>query len=86
MTLKRPLRKEIRGNKLDFLDKINPGIDLIHPYEPGKSVSDVVKKYQLEKIIKLSSNENTRGPSSKVVRTIKNFNDWHVILTAMGKH
>ena len=78
MTLKRPLRKEIRGNKLDFLDKINPGIDLIHPYEPGKSVSDVVKKYQLEKIIKLSSNENTRGPSSKVVRTIKNFNDWHV--------
>lgn len=78
MTLKRPLRKEIRGNKLDFLDKINPGIHLIHPYEPGKSVSDVVKKYQLEKIIKLSSNENTRGPSSKVVRTIKNFNDWHV--------
>ena len=78
MTLKRPLRKEIRGNKLDFLDKINPGIDLIHPYEPGKSVSDVVKKYQLEKIIKLSSNENTRGPSLKVVRTIKNFNDWHV--------
>lgn len=63
---------------MDFLDKINPGIDLIHPYEPGKSVSDVVKKYQLEKIIKLSSNENTRGPSSKVVRTIKNFNDWHV--------
>ena len=55
MILKRPLRKEIRGNKLDFLDKINPGIDLIHPYEPGKSVSDVVKKYQLEKIIKLSS-------------------------------
>ena len=63
---------------MDFLDKINPGIDLIHPYEPGKSVSDVVKKYQLEKIIKLSSNENTRGPSSKVVRTIKKFNDWHV--------
>ena len=50
---------------------------MIHPYEPGKSVSDVVKKYQLEKIIKLSSNENTWS-LFKVVRTIKNFNDWYV--------
>ena len=51
---------------MNYLKYINPGIDSIKPYEPGKSVEDVTKKYNLDKIIKLASNENSLGPSPKV--------------------
>ena len=85
MTLRKPFRKEIRGNKLDFLDKINPGIDLIHPYEPGKSVTDVLEQYDLDKIIKLSSNENSRGPSPKVLDVTQSYNSWHIYPDGDGR-
>ena len=50
---------------MNYLKYINPGIDSIKPYEPGKSVDDVTKKYNLDKIIKLASNENSLWPSPK---------------------
>ena len=83
--MRKPFRKEIRGNKLDFLDKINPGIDLIHPYEPGKSVTDVLEQYDLDKIIKLSSNENSRGPSPKVLDVTQSYNSWHIYPDGDGR-
>lgn len=36
------------------------------PYQPGKSVDDVKKEYQLNKIVKLASNENPFGCSENV--------------------
>lgn len=37
------------------------------PYQPGKSIESVKKEYNLEKIVKLASNENPFGCSPKVM-------------------
>lgn len=70
---------------MNYLKYINPGIDSIKPYEPGKSVDDVTKKYNLDKIIKLASNENSLGPSPKVIDVINNFKDIHLYPDGDGK-
>ncbi|MBS4191031.1 histidinol-phosphate transaminase [Bacillus sp. FJAT-49705] len=41
------------------------------PYQPGKSIDDVMRQYGLEKIVKLASNENPFGCSEKVIAAIK---------------
>jgi len=41
------------------------------PYQPGKSIESVKKQYQLEKIVKLASNENPFGCSTKVFSAIQ---------------
>ncbi|WP_438318452.1 histidinol-phosphate transaminase [Sporosarcina sp. FA9] len=33
------------------------------PYKPGKSIKEVLNQYQLEKVVKLASNENPYGPA-----------------------
>jgi len=39
-------------------------------YKPGKSVEDITKEFGLSRVVRLSSNENTFGPSPKAVKTI----------------
>ena len=63
---------------MDYLNYINPGIESINPYEPGKSIEEVMEKYNLKEIIKLASNENSLGPSPKVLKVINNFKDIHL--------
>jgi histidinol-phosphate aminotransferase len=41
------------------------------PYQPGKSIETVKKQYQLEKIVKLASNENPFGCSKNVLAVIQ---------------
>ena len=41
-------------------------IENIEPYKPGLSEKDIKLKYNLEKFVKLASNENPYGPSDKV--------------------
>ena len=43
----------------------------LHAYQPGMQIADVKKKYNLEKIVKLASNENPYGYSKKVDEYIK---------------
>lgn len=45
---------------------INEQIATINPYEPGKPLKEVEREYQLSNVIKLASNENPIGFSSKV--------------------
>ena len=40
-------------------------------YRPGKSISSVEKQYNIKNVIKLASNENPFGPSSKALKTVK---------------
>lgn len=47
-----------------------PEIRDISAYEPGKPIEDVMKEYNLEKVIKLASNENPLGLSDKVKEAI----------------
>ena len=83
--LKMYLKNEIRVNEMDFLKHINPGINTISSYDPGKSISDVLEKHDLDKIIKLSSNENSRGPSPKVLDVTHTYNNWHLYPDGDGK-
>ncbi|WP_430786501.1 histidinol-phosphate transaminase [Virgibacillus flavescens] len=42
-------------------------------YQPGKSIDEVMEQYQLDSIVKLASNENPYGHSSKVNAALKDF-------------
>jgi histidinol-phosphate aminotransferase len=46
----------------------------LKPYQPGKSIDEVKKTYNLKEIIKLASNENPFGSSSNVLKAIQNVN------------
>jgi len=37
----------------DLFDYLNEGISDLHPYEPGRSIEDVIAEYQPEKIVKI---------------------------------
>ena len=58
--------------------KINRQIESIKPYEPGRPIEEVALQYGLEKVIKLASNENPLGFSSRVdaavLKAIENMN------------
>ncbi|WP_251554164.1 histidinol-phosphate transaminase [Neobacillus muris] len=41
------------------------------PYKPGKSIDSVKREYNLDKIVKLASNENPFGSSKKVLETLQ---------------
>ena len=43
----------------------------IRPYVPGRPVKDVMQEFQIERVIKMASNENPIGPSPKAVTAIQ---------------
>ncbi len=47
----------------DFYALATPGVRGLHPYEPGKPVSELQRELGLGDIVKLASNENPLGPS-----------------------
>lgn len=48
-----------------------PGLDNLSPYVPGTPIEEVQRKYGLEDVIKLASNENPLGPSPRAIKAIK---------------
>lgn len=50
-----------------FCDQVLPQIQGIHPYIPGKPVSELQRELGLSHIVKLASNENPLGASSAVI-------------------
>lgn len=56
---------------MQFCDAVQPQILGIHPYVPGKPVSELQRELGLTKVSKLASNENPLGASSKVVSAIQ---------------
>ena len=42
----------------------------LSPYKPGKTIESVQRKFNLQNIIKLASNENPIGPSSKSIAAV----------------
>lgn len=43
------------------------------PYQPGKSAEDIKKQYNIDRIIKLASNENPYGFSPQIRQALKDF-------------
>ena len=58
-----------------LLDHLNKGISDLSPYEPGRSIDDVVAEYQPERVVKLASNENPLGPSPKAIEALSGTNN-----------
>lgn len=46
-------------------------LDSLNTYVPGKPIEEVQKEYQLDKVIKLASNENPLGTSPKAIEALK---------------
>ena len=61
-----------------LLNYLNKGISDLHPYEPGRSIDEVVAEYKPDKVVKLASNENPLGPSPKAIETLALSNDLHL--------
>lgn len=51
--------------------QVSEFIKNLKPYVPGRSIEEVQRQYGLKEIIKLASNENALGPSSKVVEAVQ---------------
>ncbi|WP_409298082.1 histidinol-phosphate transaminase [Peribacillus sp. SCS-26] len=45
----------------------------LKPYQPGRSIDDVKQQYGLDKIVKLASNENPFGCSSRAEEVMKDY-------------
>jgi histidinol-phosphate aminotransferase len=58
--------------------KVRKSIFRLEGYVPGKSREYVRKKYGIERVIKLSSNENPYGASRKAIEALGEFKDLHV--------
>jgi histidinol-phosphate aminotransferase len=48
-----------------------PGVKALHPYEPGKPISELERELGLTGIIKLASNENPLGTSPKALAAMR---------------
>jgi histidinol-phosphate aminotransferase len=42
----------------------------LHPYEPGRSIDEVRRAYNLDRVAKLASNENPLGPSPQAIEAL----------------
>ena len=54
---------------MKYLSNVNPGIDQIAPYQPGKPVETLERELGITDGVKLASNENPLGPSPRSCAT-----------------
>ncbi len=52
--------------------KIPKHIQQLKPYKAGKPIEELMREKNIQKVVKLASNENPLGPSPKAVEAIKN--------------
>lgn len=56
----------------DYIQLAMPGVQQLHPYQPGKPIEELQRELGLDDVIKLASNENPLGPGKKALAVIKN--------------
>lgn len=56
---------------IDFRKLANVGVRNLTPYQPGKPIEEVERELGIKSVIKLASNENPLGPSSKAIVAAK---------------
>lgn len=56
---------------IDFQALANPGVRNLHPYVPGKPISELERELGISNIVKLASNENPLGISPKARAAIE---------------
>jgi histidinol-phosphate aminotransferase len=50
--------------------RINPGVQKVRPYVPGKSIAEVTRERGLKDVLKMASNENALGMSPKALEAL----------------
>lgn len=55
-------------NRFELL--ATPGVQALHPYQPGKPIEELQREYGVSEVIKLASNENPLGPSPGVLAAL----------------
>lgn len=55
----------------DFAALAVPGVQALHPYEPGKPVETLERELGIREAVKLASNENSLGPSPRAVEAAR---------------
>jgi len=55
----------------DIFKLATPGVQGLHPYQPGKPIEELEREYGIKNVIKLASNENPLGPSPVVLKAIQ---------------
>ena len=68
--------------KPSFIELARPQVQSVQPYQTGKPVEQAQRELGVEKIVKLASNENPRGPSAAVIAAI-NRQDKKLAVTPM---
>lgn len=56
---------------INLFEKVRSSVKGMNKYQPGKGIDEIKKQYNLEKIIKMSSNENPLGYSKQVAEAIQ---------------
>jgi histidinol-phosphate aminotransferase len=56
---------------IDFLVLANPGVEGLHPYQPGKPVEELERELGISNSVKLASNENPLGLGPKARAAIE---------------
>ncbi len=54
----------------DFLKLAVSGVQGLHPYQPGKPIEELERELGVSNTLKLASNENPMGPSTKVIEAL----------------
>lgn len=55
----------------DLFKLATPGVQNLHPYQPGKPIEELERDYGIKNAIKLASNENPLGPSPLALASIQ---------------
>ncbi len=51
--------------------RINPGVERVRPYVPGRSIAEVVRERGLKDVLKMASNENALGMSPLALQALR---------------
>ena len=63
---------------MDYASLARPAVRKLHPYSAGTTVDQARRRFNLDRVIKLSSNENPRGTSPKALAAMEHITGAHL--------
>jgi len=63
---------------MDYASLARPSVRKLHPYSAGTTIDQAKRRFALDRVIKLSSNENPRGASPKALAAMEHITGAHL--------
>jgi histidinol-phosphate aminotransferase len=63
---------------MDYALLARPAVRKLHPYSAGTTIDQAKRRFNLDRVIKLSSNENPRGASPKALAAMEHITGAHL--------